>query len=564
MKYVAAQLMQVLRQRRAKRNIRLLLRFFLVLIALVTVYSTLFHYIMMWEGREHSWLTGFYWTLTVMSTLGFGDITFESDLGRFFSMVVLVSGIIFLLILLPFTIIQFFYAPWVEAQAAARAPRELPADTRGHVILTHHDPVTAALIRKLEQFGYEYVLVVPELDEAMRHHDLGLRVAVGQLDNPETYRRVRAEQAVLVATTQSDIVNTNVAFAVRQAAPDVPVLATATTTTSPDILARAGATRVLRIGEMVGKALARCTIGGDAVTHLVGRVDELVIAEANAHRTPLVGKTLRENRLSDLGVSVIGIWDRGNFQPASPDSVIGPNTILLLAGSSKQFEAYDEEFVIYNVSVKPVAILGGGRVGGAAARALTTRGVDWRIVDRVPGCMPDGDRVIVGDAGDPKVLKKAGLLEAPAVLITTHDDNLNIYLTIYCRSVRPDIEIISRCTLERNVDMLHRAGADFVLSFASMGATSIFNQIKTKRSRILTIAEGLDVFRVQVPQSLLDKTIAESGVREQTGCTIVAVRHDGGLQINPRPETRLSAGREMILVGSGESESRFLDRFVEG
>ncbi|MHC4587851.1 MAG: ion channel, partial [Planctomycetota bacterium] len=74
MKYVAAQLMQVLRQRRAKRNIRLLLRFFLVLIALVTVYSTLFHYIMMWEGREHSWLTGFYWTLTVMSTLGFGDI----------------------------------------------------------------------------------------------------------------------------------------------------------------------------------------------------------------------------------------------------------------------------------------------------------------------------------------------------------------------------------------------------------------------------------------------------------------------------------------------------------
>ncbi|MHC4127275.1 MAG: potassium channel family protein [Planctomycetota bacterium] len=197
MKYVAAQLMQVLRQRRAKRNIRLLLRFFLVLIALVTVYSTLFHYIMMWEGREHSWLTGFYWTLTVMSTLGFGDITFESDLGRFFSMVVLVSGIIFLLILLPFTIIQFFYAPWVEAQAAARAPRELPADTRGHVILTHHDPVTAALIRKLEQFGYEYVLVVPELDEAMRHHDLGLRVAVGQLDNPETYRRVRAEQAVL-------------------------------------------------------------------------------------------------------------------------------------------------------------------------------------------------------------------------------------------------------------------------------------------------------------------------------------------------------------------------------
>jgi transaldolase / glucose-6-phosphate isomerase len=36
------------------------------------------------EGREHSWITGVYWTLTVMSTLGFGDITFETDLGRLF------------------------------------------------------------------------------------------------------------------------------------------------------------------------------------------------------------------------------------------------------------------------------------------------------------------------------------------------------------------------------------------------------------------------------------------------------------------------------------------------
>jgi Trk K+ transport system NAD-binding subunit len=402
---------------------------------------------------------------------------------------------------------------------------------------------------------------VPELDEAMRLHDAGLRVVVGQLDDPETYRRVRAERAVLVATTHSDIVNTNVAFTARQIAPAVPVVATAATSTSLDILARAGATRVLRLGDMMGKALARSMVGGDAVTHVVGRLDNLLIAEANANRTPLVGKTLRENRLSDLGVSVVGIWDRGVFQHATPDTVVGPNTILLLAGSASQFEAYDENFVIYNVSVKPVVILGGGRVGRAAARALTTRGVDWRIVDRVAGRVPEPDREIVGDAGDPDVLEDAGLLETPAVLVTTHNDNLNIYLTIYCRSVRPEIQIISRCTLERNVDTLHRAGADFVLSYASMGATSIFNLIR--RSRILTVAEGLDIFRVQVPESLQGKAIAESGVRERTGCTIVAVRDDGGLLINPRADVRLQAGREMILAGDEEAQGRFLDRFVE-
>jgi hypothetical protein len=70
--------------------------------------------------RDFTWVTGFYWTMTVMSTLGFGDITFHSDLGRLFSIVVLMSGIVFLLIILPFVFIQFFYAPWLEAQEKAR------------------------------------------------------------------------------------------------------------------------------------------------------------------------------------------------------------------------------------------------------------------------------------------------------------------------------------------------------------------------------------------------------------------------------------------------------------
>jgi len=560
-KYLTAQLVHLFGQRGTKRNIKILLRFFAALAALVTVYSTIFHYLMAWEDRQFTWITGFYWTLTVMSTLGFGDITFHSDVGRLFSMFVLFTGIIFLLILLPFTFIRFFYAPWIEAQAAARTPRELPADTRGHIILTQYDPVTAALIRKLEQFNYEYVLLVPELHEAMRLRDLDLRVVVGDLDHPDTYHRVRADRAALIATTQTDIVNTNITFTVREVAPDVPIVSTAATATAVDILERAGATWVLRLGTMMGKALTRCTVGGDAVTHIVGRVDELLFADANAARTPLVGKALRESRLSELGVSVIGLWDRGEFQYATPDTVVGPNSILVLAGSADQFLNYDERFVIYNVSVKPVVILGGGRVGRAAANALTARKVNWRIVEQVPGRVPDAERTILGDAADVEVLQRAGLMEAPAVLITTHDDNLNVYLTLYCRRLRPDIQIVSRATLERNVATLHRAGADFVLSYASMGATSLFNLVK--RSRIVTLAEGLDVFRLDVPASLEGKTIADSGVRERTGCTIVAVRGEDGLVINPTPDTPLVVGREMILVGSPESEERFLESFVE-
>ncbi len=559
MKYMTSQLIYLFRTEGSKRNIQLLLRFFAVLIALVTTYSILFHYIMEWEGKQFSWVTGFYWTLTVMSTLGFGDITFDSDLGRIFSMIVLMSGIVFLLILLPFTFIQFFYAPWIEAQTAAQAPRQLPAQVQGHVILTDYDPVSAALIRKLEQFNYEYVLLVPETDEAIRLADRGIRVVVGEIDNPDTYRNVYADRAALVTTTQSDMVNTNVTFTMREIAPDVPIVATCNAASSVDVLGRAGATRVLQLGEMMGKSIARCTVGGDAVTHVVGNVDELLIAEANATRTPLVGQTLREARLTELGVNVLGIWDRGAFTYATADTVIGPHAILVMAGSAEHFQNYDERFIIYNYSDKPVVILGGGRVGRAAARALATRGIGSCIVEQLADRVPDSLNSVIGDAADLEVLNQAGLMEAPAALITTHDDSLNIYLTIYCRCLRPDIQIISRSTLERNTATLHRAGADFVFSYASMGATNMFNLIK--RSRIVTITEGLEVFRTQVLDSLAGKTIAESGVREKTGCTIVAVRGESKLHINPPAHTVLEGGRELILVGNIESEQQFFERF---
>src|SRR5699024_11109264 len=53
----------------------LLLWIFLGGIALVGVYSALFLVLMAREGQSHSWASSLYWTITTMSTVGYGDIT---------------------------------------------------------------------------------------------------------------------------------------------------------------------------------------------------------------------------------------------------------------------------------------------------------------------------------------------------------------------------------------------------------------------------------------------------------------------------------------------------------
>jgi voltage-gated potassium channel len=558
LKTFPAQIALLIRSRRGIRNLRVLARFLFALAVMIAVYSVGFHLLMLREGQEHTWITGFYWTLTVMSTLGFGDIIFHTDLGRMFSIVVLLSGMIFLLVLLPFTFIEFFYEPWMDAQAAARAPRELPVGTRSHVLLTHYGAVTSALIRRLEQHRYSYALLVPELDEALRLHDLGVNTVVGDLDDPETWQRVRVETAALVACTASDFANTNVAFTVRGLVDDLRIITTASDEASAKILKLAGSNVVLRLEEMIGQSFARRTVGGDAMSHAIGQFDDLVIAEATAHRTPLVGKTLLENRLREkTGVTVVGVWERGHFEPGRPETMIHDNTVLVLAGSRDHMARYDELFVIYNASIAPVVILGGGRVGRATARAFAQRKADYRIVEILPERIRDPEKYVLGSAADLSVLETAGIRETPTVIITPHEDDLNVYLTIYCRQLRPDVQILSRATHERNVATLHRAGADSVLSYASMGASAAMNLLQ--RNKILMVAEGLDLFEVRVPTELAGKTIAETSIRENTGCSVVAIRTEDGIETVPDPFTTLPADAEIVLIGTAEAEDRFLE-----
>ena len=558
MKFISSQIAFFFQNRKAKTNIARLIRFILVLISLITIYSIVFHFLMELEGRNYSWISGFYWTLTVMSTLGFGDITFNSDLGRLFSLVVLLSGIVFLLVMLPFTFIQFFYAPWLEAQNRSRAPRELPSTTRNHVIITNFDPVTKALIEKLKSYNYNYVLIVADLQNALNFSDMDYNVMVGELDDPETYKKARIENAALLVATGSDMLNTNISFTAREISDNISIASIANSPDSVDILKLAGSQHVLQLGVMMGQSLARRTIGGNARVHVIGRFNQLVIGEAPATGTPLVGKTLAESKLREaVGVNVVGVWERGKFISARPDTLINDKSVLVLAGSVDQLRNYDDFFGIYNIKDGPVIIVGAGRVGRATAKSLKDRNMDFVVVEKNPIRAKKCGSYVVGDAADREVLYEAGMETAHTVIVTTHDDDTNIYLTLYCRRLRPDLKIIARSTLDRNVSTLQRAGADFVMSYASMGSNATFNILQ--RDEVLMIAEGLNVFRMDVPAKLVGKTIQETDIRQITGCSIIAINQGEGLLINPDPTITINANSEIILIGSQESEKLFVD-----
>jgi Trk K+ transport system NAD-binding subunit len=557
MKFLPSQLSFFLNNKTIRKNLRILSTFLFAIGLTIMIYSILFHFIMEYEGRQYSWITGFYWTLTVMSTLGFGDITFTSDLGFIFSIIVLLSGIVFLLIMLPFTFIRFFYAPWLESQAQSGTPRKLPEGTANHVIITNYEPIAMSLIRKLEQYGINYAVAVQDTQAASELQDMNIKLVIGELDKPETYQDLRVESAALVFVNNNDMLNTNIIATIREVSESVPIITIADEYDSIDILELAGATHVFQFTSMLGVAMAHHSLGVSAQANIIGALGGVQIAEAYAAHTPYEGKELIESGLREkTGVIVVGIWQRGKFEIPRPQTIIHPNTILLIAGSEEQFRKYDEYVGSFRTFSVPAVILGGGRVGQAAAETFEEIGIDYRVVEKNSESIKDNNKYVLGDAADIHALERAGIsLESPSILITTHDDDINIYLTIYCRELRPNIQIISRATRDRNISKLYSVGADIVMSYASMGANKIINIIKP--DEILMLAEGLNVFKAIVPVSLAGQTLAENQIRRKTGCNVIAIRSDDSFNINPDPTIQLKNNEELILIGTAEAEKEF-------
>ena len=568
MKFLGSQLAYLMANPEQRANLRGLAKYLVFLVALVTLYAVLFHVIKSGvEHEQHSWITGFYWTLVVMSTLGFGDITFTSDIGRVFSMVVLMSGVVFLLVMLPFLFISLFYAPWLEARVRLRAPREVPPGTTGHVIIAEYDVIAAGLVARLRQADIPYFILEPDPTTAARMTGEGLAVIAGESDGRVTYERLCSTSARLLLANSDDTTNTNITLTAREVAPSLPIVATVEGDGSVEILELSGATHVLPLKAQLGQYLASRVAAGMPEAHVVGSVGDLQIADLPARDTPYVEQSVRDIGMrKQTGVSIVGFWERGRLVPAYPQTAIRDDTVIVIAGTSAQIAAVNAALPRRAGVSDLVLVIGAGRVGQAASATLKARGLRVHGVDREVAALdalgPSLDARFAGDAADRRVLERAGILEAASVLLTTNDDAMNIYLAVFCRRLNPGLRIVSRITHERNVEAIHRAGADFVLSYTTLGIEAVMSLLRGRAPVLL--GEGIALFTVPVPASLSGRPLHDSGIGSKTGLSVIALDSGGRLTTPLTAATILPADASLVMLGSQDQRKAFHDAFDEG
>ena len=548
---------------RSGRNTLVLIAYVVFLIIVIVVHARVYQYLMgeYEQQPDHSFINGLYWTITTMTTLGYGDITFVSHAGKLFSAWVTLSGFIFLLVLLPFGIISVVFAPWLENLLRYRPQTRLKRSAKGHVVICGWDTVTEVLAKNLVASGISYVALAAQVEEVRRLEEAGANALLGRPTDAEALKRARTESARLVVGNLSDPDNANLTLTVKSFC-STPVAAVITDPERAELLTIAGAAHVIPLRETLGNYLAvRATTRG-VMGHVVDSLGDLLFAEIPSYGTPFPGLSLRETRIRETtGTSVIGIWERGRFTLPEPDTIITEDMIMLLVGTEAGLEALEDTFG-HQAAGGSVVILGHGTVGAAAAAMLRRRRVPHVVVDRELAADALEPGMIRGDASDQRVLEQAGVRDAGGLIVTTNDDGTNVFLTLACRHLNPHVRIAARANREENVAELYAAGADFVVSHSSVGASILTNIVEGRQSIFLT--EGVHFFWRQVPAALHGKTLADSRIRSLTGATVVAIqRGRDAITLDLAPQTILDRSTALLLVGSPASEALFGERFGE-
>lgn len=221
-----------------------------------------------------------------------------------------------------------------------------------------------------------------------------------------------------------------------------------------------------------------------------------------------------------------------------------------------------------------VVVCGWGRVGQAIAATLQGSDTcDIVVVERDAQKVAATEGfVVVGDATDDAVLRRAGVERCRALVVALPEDAANVYVTLSARRIRSDLFIAARAHVDTAEALLLQAGAARVVNPQAIGGARIAALINQPH-----VADFLDVamhnvglqFRLSEllvgrGSPVAGRSLRDAHLRDATGALVLAVRSsDGAFLTNPDPSEVMEAGEVLIAIGT-ETQLAALRRLVDG
>ena len=192
-------------------------------------------------------------------------------------------------------------------------------------------------------------------------------------------------------------------------------------------------------------------------------------------------------------------------------------------------------------------VCGYGHTGRIAARALVDKGKSPEeivVIDTANQCVQEaaeaGYVALRGDASKEDILRRAGLEKAEAVILAPGRDDTNVLIVLTVRHLNPTVKIITSVKEEENQKLLKQAGADVIVSPATVGGYMLADAVE----RSYTVAYLYDLMTASGRISLIERKVRPDEVGK-FGREV----HDGII-------VRLHRGKETIGLWDLDKTSR--------
>ncbi|MFO1200460.1 MAG: NAD-binding protein [Burkholderiaceae bacterium] len=509
------------------------------------------------EGKPRTYWQALQWAAGTMSTTGYSpDTSWTHPVMVVYVVVAQFTGVALFFVVLP-----LFLVPVLEERFETRLPTQA-AGVRDYVVIFDHDETVATLLGELSQAGIASVIV--DEDEGQARHLLaqGHRVVHGSLDEGVLARCELAQARALIVNS-SDERNASAILAARQLGYGGEIIAMVEDPFHRHPVMLAGASEAYTPRHLLGAALAARaspkvspTVAG--IQHLG---DGFEVAEARITRdSELAGRTLAQAGLGrHTGVTVIGQWVGGRLvAPPTPDMTLEPGGVLVLVGSGERLREFMERCAGARRLRRQgrFVIAGFGEVGHKVNELLRDAGEETLTIDS--RAAPGVD--VVGNVLDIKVLERAGLEDAQAVVLALSSDSAAVFASVIVRDLAPDVPVIARVNLAENVERMYVAGADFALSVSQVSGQLLAYRLLGKES--VAVDAAFEVVKVSA-RGLESRPPSRGELRERTGCSVIAVERDGELLVELGDDFRFERDDAAYVCGSGQATQRFREMFPQ-
>lgn len=210
-------------------------------------------------------------------------------------------------------------------------------------------------------------------------------------------------------------------------------------------------------------------------------------------------------------------------------------------------------------------VIGLGRFGTALATMLCQAGKDVIVIDRDESKVKEmrqyTEYAFVSEKLGTEALKEIGIQNCDVVVICI-GEKVDVSILTTMSVIEMGVpRVISKALSAEQGAVLKKLGAEVVYPERDMALRLGKRLVSSTFLDYVSLCNSVEIRQIQVPESLVGKTVEEINIRRRYKLNMIALERDSQTDIEIGPEHRLESGDVMVVIGKIDNIDAFENAF---